>query len=477
MPAGADGDSGATGGDVLAAEAGGAEDSEWTTFLRNVDAVPQSEEVMSRVKAALLAVQLRDPASALGADADDVVKKLEEDDVAGKALLRRTFRCLEQTARVQEARQIVASQTVPAGVLPNEASGSQQLQQSALALANAFNLQQQVRTPEETVDVQELLQEASLASTPADGITDNSAFVDLVKKTKQAKKEGKVPFSFVDITQKEFLPLWLTPESIGGRTAVAGDDVVLDGGHDTTTMAKLTEALKSATSAPRFFRNLNQWVACFVKYAVLALSCGQLTLGAVLGHMSTVTRIIEDKRATTGNSTYLALLYDEHRRKDWSKRADRKDPSLKIEEEAWCVDDELLRSVQTRLSSTLRAAGISGQDASDVNASSSLLLAARESAFAKTQSAQAQMQKKLDNQQRDLEKLSRNDGGRGPGANNGKGGSYRGSRGGRGNGKGGHNNNNGRGGQRNGGKGDNKRNWDDGYGGNQNRRVIQRQSR
>ena len=64
------------------------------------------------------------------------------------------------------------------------------------------------------------------------------------------------------------------------------------------------------------------------------------SVGAVLGHMSTVTRIVEGKRATTGNSTYLALLYDEHRRKDWSKRADRKDPSLKIEAEACCVDDE-----------------------------------------------------------------------------------------------------------------------------------------
>ena len=158
-----------------------------------------------------------------------------------------------------------------------DAASSQQLQQSALALANAVNLHQHTAKPlEEVVDVQELLLGAKLEDTPADGIADNAMFVDLMKKTKQAKSQGRVPFSFVDITQKEFLPLWLTPESIGGRTAVAGDDVVLDSNQDTATVAKLTEALKSATAAPRFFRNLNQWVACFVKYAVLASSCGQL---------------------------------------------------------------------------------------------------------------------------------------------------------------------------------------------------------
>ena len=123
--------------------------------------------------------------------------------------------------------------------------------------------------------------------------------------------------------------------------------------------------------------------------------------------------------------------------------------------------------MQTRLSTTLKAAGISGYDASDPGTSSSLLLAARESAFAKTQAAQAQLQKKLDSQQRDMEKMGSDSYNRGPGANNGKGGSYRGPR--AGNGK-----NKGNKGEQKGGK----RSWDDrsdnrGYQTN-NRRVIQR---
>ena len=339
----------------------------WLTGLRtskSVDQTSQSDEVVEQAAGAFRAVGLNEPASAVGVGDQEVADKLPADAVAARALVRRAIRALEQAQRLRDATALATASVPlppPQLVLPSGLADSS----SALAIAAGLS-----GAPREDVDVQKLLEAAGLLRIPSDGIPELSVFEELHKASKAAKSCGKVPFSFVDITQKGMLPLWLTPEAIGGKTSIAGDDYELDGGMQTSTVAQLTSALKKATAAPRFFRCLNQWMACFGKYAVAALSSEQLSMSAVLGHISTICRIVEDKKGSSSNSVFLGVLYGEHVRRDWARRVERKDTSLCIETEAWVVNDELLKVVATRLRTTMSVAGIGGSSGTTVRAHS-----------------------------------------------------------------------------------------------------------
>lgn len=372
--------------------------SDWELYLTSVDQVPQSPDVITAVAKALVDAGVRDPASALGVQAAEIVESLAADAVAAKALVRRALRALEQSAKLQEVTAIAAASQVSVAVTQaSTVPGAS----SASAMTN--NLAVLLRP---TVAVFDLLNQSSFSSVPTDGIPELTMFEDLTKATKAAKDAGRVPFIYVDLTQKELLPLWLIPESIGGKTSVSGDSVQIDGSQETNTVVQLTTALKSATAAPRFFRTLNQWLSCFTKYSIAAICCEQLTFSAILGHITTICRIVEDKKSSCTNSVHLALLYEEHRGKDWAKRAERKDPSLSIDTEAWFISEDLLRSVSTRLKSTMVAAGLnSNSESSGANAesSSAATIASKESALAKQSAALESQQRKLEADQRRIE--------------------------------------------------------------------------
>ena len=129
--------------------------------------------------------------------------------------------------------------------------------------------------------------------------------------------------------------------------------MVLDPMVSTATVAQLGVALKSASTSTRFFRTLPQWLGCFSLYAVAALAAKQLTMGSVLGHLTMISRIAEEKRVGHGTAVALAILYDDHRRREWARRSDRKDSALNVESEAWELDKNLLDVVTVRLGSTL----------------------------------------------------------------------------------------------------------------------------
>ena len=128
----------------------------------------------------------------------------------------------------------------------------------------------------------------------------------------------------------------MTPEMIGGEATVEGDDSAdfLDANASTGSISQLHAAFKKATSNQRFFRSVTQWLPCFMKYGVPALATGHLGWHEILGHISVVCRIELDKRSNSSRSTAFAILYDEHRRRDWGSRAERKGQTLDIALEA-----------------------------------------------------------------------------------------------------------------------------------------------
>ena len=130
-------------------------------------------------------------------------------------------------------------------------------QGSALALANAANKDGLPLKAKVDVDVQDLLLKSGFSKVPADGVPELCIFEDLARANMAAESSGKVAFTFVDLTQKDMAPLWLTPESIGGRTILPGMEFQLDEHSETHSLAQLSTALKKATAAPRFFRSIH----------------------------------------------------------------------------------------------------------------------------------------------------------------------------------------------------------------------------
>ena len=93
-----------------------------------------------------------------------------------------------------------------------------------------------------------------------------------------ALARGRKPFSYVDLTAKELLPLWLAPDTIGGKTPAGADwGAVLDPNTPASNLAQLGRALQGATASKKFFRTHSQWQAAFNKYCVAAISLKQIS--------------------------------------------------------------------------------------------------------------------------------------------------------------------------------------------------------
>ena len=119
------------------------------------------------------------------------------------------------------------------------------------------------------------------------------------------------PFSYVDLTGEETLPIWLPQATL----ASARQDVDVGGPGD---LQQFLRALKAATAAPRAFKNIGQWHAAYRRYFVAAVATGHMSMVAAFQHADQVDRIADEERAA-GRSPLLALVYDELARKEWER--------------------------------------------------------------------------------------------------------------------------------------------------------------
>ena len=388
----------------------------WIAFLSSVDTEPEDEEVRTGVAELFLQAGVYDPSKALGLKDVELLGE-NNPTIPVRGLLRRTLRAITQAAAVQDAEAIskitlAAGAGVDASVgspvrprhsseLPPNTPGVSHEMSSALALVNAIKDQAgPVKEPVPEVDIQQVLNDCGLGGVPSFGLVDAKLFNEL-----QAHSKQKVGYVYVDLTQRDLLPIWMSPETVGGRTVVSGDDESpLDERSPTGNIQQLQDALKKATSNPRWFRSVVQWVPCFLRYSMVALATKQLKLQDIFGHMQTVTRIEIDVRGKSKNPTAFAILYDEMRRKNWASRAERGDPTLDISTEAWSIDEELLKSVGSRLQHTLEAAGVAKAVLPEPSSSSTALLhASRESSLAKQAAALEQQERKLASDRRGFE--------------------------------------------------------------------------
>ena len=195
------------------------------------------------------------------------------------------------------------------------------------------------------VDINAKLKAANMAGMPWHLIPDMAVWKVLDSEAAQATLAGRSPFVYVDLTAKEFLPVWLPHSAVGAKVKLPGD--ASEGSLNTATLGTLGEALKAATSSPRFFRNVNQWYASFQRYGVAAVATAHLTMVQVACHSNVILKIAEEE-LTAGRDPLLAVLYDELCRRQWARRAEANDPLLDLQVECQKVDEQTLDTARTR---------------------------------------------------------------------------------------------------------------------------------
>lgn len=88
---------------------------------------------------------------------------------------------------------------------------------------------------------------------------------------------------------------------------------------------------------------------------------------------------------------YAAFLYDELARRQWARRAEKRDPSWELSKDVLKVDKDLLEMVHQRLSSVLQQAGVEQSTGSGGGSAAVQHLAAAEAAQKRAEQVSKQL--------------------------------------------------------------------------------------
>ncbi|CAK9045136.1 unnamed protein product [Durusdinium trenchii] len=311
----------------------------WNDLISSTETVKPADDVLKEAVQFLVDVaKLPNPNAASGVAEADLDKLQLPASLPASALIRCLVRSVEALDKARLAQATAKSALASTPV-------------SAKLLASAL-------APSKVPDVADLLQQCGLSKLGFHVQADQSLYTTLQVASEEAKAQSRVPFTYVDLTSKEVLPLWLPADSVGGKFTLRDEEESkLVGHHSIGSLSDLSKALKGATATPRFFRNVQQWVAAFVRYATTAVATGQMTWPVVFGHLDVILQICEQEKIK-GRAPYLAFLYDDLLRRQWARRADKRDPSLDIAMESQKIDKDILELARQRLSQVLQEVGI-----------------------------------------------------------------------------------------------------------------------
>ena len=366
-------------------------------FLTNVEAAPEGVE-LERVATWLEAHNMPSAQAIEGFKESEVEAMSTGDDALTVVLLAFVRRVVRTAMVVASAKRSEAhpprgsepsSAAAPAAAPPSLAPGSAfagliGAEASGLAVANAL------MAAKDSVNVMDLLKKAGFEGMPFEIQAEAAVFQLLQCATNEAKKIGKTAFTYVDLTAKELLPMWMPHSAVGGK---AGLDLEYLGGG-ASAISALGNALKQAATQPRFFRSPVQFFTCFMRYALVAVTTEQLTWALVFSHLNIVSKLMEDERAA-GNSVFVAFLYDDLVRRLWSRQVEVADPNFDFAKAAGELDKAVLESARSRLTNVMSAAGLTKADGT-----AELPIGAADSALAKTASAAEAVVRRAEQAQR-----------------------------------------------------------------------------
>ena len=310
----------------------------WVSFLNTVDETPLGDSDIKKIAQKLIEAGLRAPSDLTGVTELEIAEAVGG-NIGQKAFARRALR--HHLAATEPQKETVQKDPKgPVMVDPDlvELMGSEA---SAAAVAAA------IAVKGDLPDIQGLLKTASCEGLPYELQAENQLWAALAADTAAAQKTNRTAFTYVDLTAKQVLPVWLPADAVGGKSVPISEEL-WDTSRTNSSIAQLGAALRAVTQSPRCFRSVAQWSACFWRYAPVAVAVKQLTWSMVLTHHATIIRLAEELRLTEGESI-IAILYDQLRRQQWAKRAAQRDPRLNLEEEVGKVDEQIFLAARTRL--------------------------------------------------------------------------------------------------------------------------------
>ena len=312
---------------------------EFMTFLAGVDCKPPPESVLKAAAASFI-YGLTAPDQLVGVVEKDIATSLT---MASKALARRAIRAANAPVSPLPS-------TIPAATIETVSSQPQQTPSNSLSndvndlvgpdysAAVVANLMAHAEHLEET----DLMSAAGFLTLPFQLRPDPLVWRVLHTENVAAFARGRKLFSYVDLTAKGLLPLWLAPDAVGGKTPAGADwGAVLD------------------PNAPskKFFRTHSQWQAVFNKYCVAAIALKQISWDAKFAYEDLLIQLLAKDKASS-SSIFLMVLYDDLFRRQLARRALAGEPELDVNKCFQSRDDTILQAARVRLTSVLISAGL-----------------------------------------------------------------------------------------------------------------------
>jgi hypothetical protein len=335
----------------------------WSEFLKLVDLEKPDDAVLEEVAEFLKKQGFSSPMKAAGVEVSDLKGAVGFPKGAATAAFLK--RAVLLAGHVQQAAAQTAARKIMEDDAPKQTTGPQASSSSLYGGPQALDVlgpgasaaAVAAALAEASVNPREILDRGGFKDVPYHMVPDITLFQALEAERKHAIRDRRQPFTYIDFTCKEVLPMWLSQDMVGGRLALAGDQEVVDPTALSSTVAALGAALRSATAAPRFFRTWHQWTAAWLRYMPAAVSCGHLSLTTAIAYQAMLNKLAEEQRTTDG-SVYLAILYDEMVRRSWAQRVHGGD-TVDWDKEVIKPDKAILDAASSRLSQVLASANLS----------------------------------------------------------------------------------------------------------------------
>ncbi len=194
----------------------------WNEFVRAVDEKPPKWEIIEAVVRVFCDANIASPAEADGVHESDLTFP-EGMTVAAKALVRRTLKTVEMSAQAERGKKdspgdASSSTSGSSSLLPDPAvAGMLEVlgtEASAMAVAQAM------AHGDRKVDVPRILEKIGCRDLHFALQPEVPVWQALQTESLAAAKAGRVAFAYVDLTAKQFMPLWMAPDATGGAAAM-----------------------------------------------------------------------------------------------------------------------------------------------------------------------------------------------------------------------------------------------------------------
>ena len=329
-------------------------------YLCGVDEVAPDADVIEAMITVLNTNGVFVPQDLVGVTEEEVAGCWPSDNPDGKTsgppLGRRAF--LRRAARLANTTLSTSAPSGSGGATAMELSlpgGAAQPQQPVckaapelqelLGVANAMDIATELSaTVAESDSVADILSSCNcnLADLSYLNIPDESIFRAMKADSLHSAKASKQKFTYIDLCSKVLLPMWLPYDAVGGRVPAQQQQAEAS----SSTLEALSTALQHSKPAHRTFRSYQQWLSCFLRYAVVAIGTGQLTLSQVISYLATITRLSEESRIR--GQAMLAVHYDAEFRRSVAARAKCGD-KVDLDKEFAKIDEDILEASKAKL--------------------------------------------------------------------------------------------------------------------------------